>query len=265
MRVGYLQFTPALNNLDHTLADLEELLVDCRDADLLVLPELANSGYNFESPEHALASAEPLESGRFISFLQDKCREFDLNIVAGFNEKEGDLLFNSSALVSSAGVIGHYRKMHLFMNEKDIFQPGNLGFPVFQLGNIKIGMLICFDWIFPEAWRIMALQGADIVCHPSNLVLPGLAQSAIPINALMNRLYIITANRIGTERNLTFTGRSIIADPKGKVLAEGHLEGTSFDIVEIDPAKAREKNVTARNHIITDRRPQYYSLLTENN
>ena len=114
-------------------------------------------------------------------------------------------------------MIGKYRKVHLFMNEWDIFEKGNLGFPVFDFGICKIGMLICFDWIFPEVWRILALKGADIICHPSNLVLP-YAQQAVPVHGMINRTFNITANRIGIERGIKFTGESIISDPEGKII-----------------------------------------------
>ena len=118
------------------------------------------------------------------------------------------------------GIAGHYRKLHLFVNEKDIFEPGDLGLPVFDRPYGRVGMQVCFDWAFPEAWRVLALKGADVICHPANLVLPGLAQSALPIYALTNRVFIATANRVGTEGELTFTGTSLIADPGGRVLSQ---------------------------------------------
>jgi predicted amidohydrolase len=122
-------------------------------------------------------------------------------------------------------------------------------------------MLVCFDWLFPEAWRALALKGADLICHPSNLVLPGLAQQAIPIRALSNRIYVVTANRIGTERNLTFTGLSTIADPGGKVLLQASSSEESMGLVDVDVEQARDKDITARNNILDDRRPQEYAEL----
>ena len=124
-------------------------------------------------------------------------------------------------------------------------------------------MLVCFDWIFPEAWRVLALKGADIICHPANLVLPGLAQRAVPIHALTNRFYVVTANRIGSERELTFTGMSTIADPKGQVLAQAPRAGEEVSRIEVDVSLARAKDITSRNNILADRRPGQYSLLAE--
>jgi predicted amidohydrolase len=123
-------------------------------------------------------------------------------------------------------------------------------------------MLVCFDWMFPEVWRILALKGADLICHPSNLVLPSLAQQAVPIHALTNRVYVVTANRIGTEGNLSFTGLSIIANPKGEVLLQASPTGGEVGLVEADLELARDKQITARNHIFADRRPEEYAFLS---
>jgi predicted amidohydrolase len=132
---------------------------------------------------------------------------------------------------------------------------------LFDIGLCRVGMLVCFDWMFPEVWRILALQGADVVCHPSNLVLPGLAQRAIPIRALTNRIGIVTANRIGTEGELTFTGLSTIADPRGEVLRQASPVAEEIGLAEFDLALARDKRITRRNDVLADRRPEEYSLL----
>jgi predicted amidohydrolase len=243
------------------LAILERLAPQWSAADLVVLPELCNSGYRFTSRADAWEHAERVEESPFIRFLHDLCARNHQHIVAGFNERDGDELFNTSLLVGPGGLIGKYRKMHLFLNEKDYFRPGNLGLPVFELPSCRIGMLICFDWLFPEPWRILALRGADIICHPSNLVLPDLCQRAVPTHAVVNRVFVITANRIGTEQDLTFTGSSIIASPRSEVLAQAGPDDECVAVVEIDPAQARDKMVTARNHALHDRRPEEYRAL----
>ena len=126
-------------------------------------------------------------------------------------------------------------------------------------------MLVCFDWIFPEVWRIVALKGAEIICHPSNLVLPGFAQRAVPIHALTNRVYVITANRIGIEGELSFTGLSTIANPQGDILVQASQTEEEVGMEDIDIGMARDKMITPRNHVLHDRRPKEYSLLTEKN
>jgi len=261
LKIGFIQFAPFLCDLDATMEKLDRLLVGLKKADLIVLPELCNSGYRFMDRDQAWDSSEEIGQSRFISYLTAKCREADLFIVSGFNERGGSHLYNSAVLVGPEGFVGKYRKYHLFMNEKDYFQPGDKGLPVFNTGKLKVGILICFDWVFPEVWRILALKGADIICHPSNLVLPGKAQRAVPLHAMTNRVFIVTANRVGTEGDLTFTGRSIIADPEGKVIVEGSETGEEIRIREINLNLAREKMITPRNHLFQDRRPELYREL----
>jgi predicted amidohydrolase len=242
---------------------VERLMPLCAGADLVVLPELCNSGYNFASPQQAWATSEPLDESIFLQFLEAQCQRYNLHIVSGFNERDGDRLYNSAVLVGPLGYVGRYRKLHLFMNEKDFFEPGDVGLPVFDLGHCRVGMLVCFDWLFPEVWRILALKGADIICHPSNLVLPGLAQRAVPIHALANRVYVVTANRVGSEGNLLFTGLSTIASPGGGVLVQASPSEEEAGLAQIDISLARDKNITPRNNVVTDRRPEEYSFLAQ--
>ena len=123
-------------------------------------------------------------------------------------------------------------------------------------------MLVCFDWVFPEVWRMLALKGAEIICHPSNLVLSGLAQKTVPIHALTNRVYTVTANRIGTERELSFTGLSTSANPTGDILIQASQIEEEVEVADVDITVARDKMITERNDIFADRRPeQYFSTL----
>jgi predicted amidohydrolase len=262
MKIGFMQFAPVLGDVRTTIGRIDHLSHLCAEMDLLVLPELCNSGYNFQSAEQAWEASEEVKDSIFVQYLESLCQRFDCYIVSGFNERDGDHLYNSSVLVGPQGPVGVYRKLHLFMNEKDFFEPGDVGLPVFDIGLCKVGMLVCFDWVFPEVWRVLALQGADVICHPSNLVLPGLAQRAVPIHALTNRIYVVTANRIGTEGNLTFTGLSTIADPRGEILAQASPQEKDVTLLDVDIGLARDKNITARNNLFGDRRPREYTLLS---
>jgi predicted amidohydrolase len=125
--------------------------------------------------------------------------------------------------------------------------------------------MVCFDWIFPESARVLALLGADIICHPANLVLP-LCQQAMTTRSLENGVFSATANRIGTEarggkKPLTFTGRSQILDPMGQALAGLGENETGVAVVAIDPAKAHDKKITEQNDRLKDRRPEHYRAL----
>lgn len=263
MKVGFIQFSPIIGKLDLTLQRLDELLKKGKEADLLVLPELCNSGYDFETQEQAIALSESIGDSKFINFLHRKSVEYQLHIVTGFCEKDNDSLYNSSVLIGPTGNLGLYRKTHLFLNEKDYFKPGNTDYSIVDIGICKVGMLICFDWVFPEAWRILALKGADIICHPSNIVLPGLCQRSIPGHSICNRVFIVTANRIGTEGELTFTGNSIICDPRGNILSQASSTQEEILISDIDLKLARDKSITSRNHLFFDRRPDKYSSISQ--
>jgi len=263
LKIGFIQFAPVLGDVEATIRKIDGLIDQSKITDILVLPELCNSGYNFTSFEEAWETSESIKNSIFINYLLSKCKQFNLYIVSGFNERDNEDLYNSAILIGPKGYIGKYRKLHLFMNEKDYFKPGNISLPVFDIGLCKIGMLVCFDWIFPEVWRILALKGAEIICHPSNLVLPGLAQKAVPIHALTNRIYTITANRIGTEGDLSFTGLSTIANPHGDILSQASRTEEETVIKDIDIRLARDKIITKKNDLFSDRRPEEYSFLTE--
>lgn len=263
MKIGFIQFSPIFGNLNLTIQKLNVLIDQAKEADLLVLPELCNSGYAFESYKQAASLSEKINSSIYIDFLYSKSKKYDLHIVSGFCEKGDDCLYNSSILVGPGGYMGVYRKTHLFLDEQDYFQPGDTGFKVYDIGLCKIGMLICFDWVFPETWRILSLKGADVICHPSNIVLPELCQKTIPAHSICNRVFIVTANRIGTERELTFTGKSLISDPRGNILKQASQEEETIGISEIDLITAKNKSITERNNLFGDRRPdQYVELLS---
>jgi len=256
MKIAAIQFAPVFGNLKSTIKKLKPLLKKAKEADIVVLPELANSGYNFGSLEEARSLSESSDNSVFVDFLKVQCEIYGFKIATGFSEIDGNQLYNSSLLIDKTGVIGKYRKLHLFMNEKKFFSPGNLALPIFEVDNVKIGMLVCFDWMFPEVWRKLALKGADVILHPSNLVLP-YAQSVIPSYALVNRTYILTSNRIGSEKELTFTGQSIIVNPKGEVLARAG-KGEEIIMLDIDPELSRNKMITPLNDAFKDRRTDIY-------
>lgn len=259
MRIGFVQLAPVLGNRQTTIARLDRLFASVGAADLLVLPELCNSGYHFSSRQQAWETSEEISDSVFVRYLESVCAARNLYLVSGLNERDGGDLYNSAVLVGPRGYVGRYRKLHLFMDEKDYFRPGD-GLPVLDIGACRVGMLVCFDWIFPEAWRILALKGADVVCHPANLVLP-FAQRAVPVHALTNRFYTVTANRVGQEGDLVFTGCSTIADIQGNVLLQASESEERVGVVDVDVALARDKRITPRNDVLRDRRTDQYELL----
>lgn len=261
MKIAFVQFAPVLGDLETTISRLDRLIKSVPDVDILVLPELCNSGYNFGSHEQALACSETVTGGVFVEYLESVAVKKGCYVASGFNERSGEVLYNAAILMGPKGYVGTYRKLHLFFKEKKIFAPGDKGLPVFDIETCKTGMLICFDWLFPEVWRILAMKGADLICHPSNLILPNWAQQAIPVYALVNRVYIALANRIGAEGKLSFTGLSMIAGPKGEVLSQASGTGEEVGLADVDIQLARDKMITPLNHIFEDRRPDLYAPL----
>jgi predicted amidohydrolase len=260
MQVAALQFKPEFGQIDKNIDQIEDLTRSLNDIDLLVLPELASTGYHFTNRKEALQHSESISNSRFVDFLIALAREKDMLVVAGINEKETNKLFNSSVMVGPDGLVGTYRKLHLFRNEKQIFEPGNLGLPLFDTPFGKIGMLICFDWMFPEAWRALALKGANLIAHPANLVLP-YCQSVTPSYCLTNRIFSITANRIGKERDLNFTGQSLICDCKGNELKRGSKNETELLQASIKLELSNDKSITPENDAFQDRRQDVYGNL----
>jgi len=264
VKIGYFQFSPERGELSRNIKTVRRRLAGT-SCDIIVLPELFNTGYLFSSIDEAAALSEEIPKGATTQALSEMAASSDVAIVGGIAERDGDHLYNSSVLVRSDGEIFIYRKLHLFGFEKDVFSPGNREPEVFDVCGVKIGMMICFDWYFPETARILMLKGAQILCHPANLVLP-YCQVAMPTRCLENRVFAITANRIGSEsvgdRELTFTGRSMIIDPLGRVLAEAPVGESCFECVDIDPQVACDKRLTSRNNLLSDRRAELYGELT---
>ncbi len=243
-------------NIDAVISDVQD-----REFDLLVLPELFATGYQFMNREEAINLAD--ESGEGITFarLSQLASEKNSLIIYGFPEKTEDRLYNSAMAILPDGRYHVYQKTHLFDTEKAVFDPGQSGFFVFSFNNARIGMMICFDWRFPEAARKLALQGAQIICHPSNLVLPH-CPTAVITRALENNVFTITANRIGQENrtgnSLSFIGLSRIVGPDGEIIASLGAEEAGFVSADIVPELADNKAITPRNHIFDDRRPEMY-------
>lgn len=257
IKVAIIQFKPFLEDPDRNMLAIRDRLLHTTHADLVVLPELANTGYNFSDRDIAVALSEVPEESEMVQMLHNIATTNNQCIVTGFNERSGDLLYNSSLLIGHEGILGIYRKMHLFMREKEIFEPGDGKLEVFDLGFCKLGMQICFDYLFPEPWRILAQNGADLIVHPSNLLTQNAAK-AMPGIALMNRVFTITANRIGTEGDLTFNGSSMIINPSGDILAKASPDEEEILILEINPEEAHNKMITSMNHVFNDRRPEHY-------
>ena len=229
--------------------------------ELAVLPELCTTGYQFQDRDELRGLAEEIPAGPTCRRLAEQAAQTGTTLVAGLAERDGKRLFNSAVLVRPDGRVERYRKVHLFQDEKLVFDPGDLGFPVFEACGTTIGMMICFDWIFPESAGTLARRGARIVCHPSNLVL-SYCPDAMPVRALENRIFTLTANRVGIENRtglpLRFIGRSTIVSPLAERLLVLDADRAESGLASLDLALC-DPWLTPRNHIVQDRRPEFYA------
>ncbi len=265
MNIGYIQFEPLFGEVEYNLSAMERLIGTMPEADLVVLPELATSGYTFTSRKEAYDLSEPFDHSPSLDRLQSLAVGKKFAVVAGFPEREGDRLFNSAALLLTGGSRHVYRKIHLFEAENEWFTAGNKPFPVHRVNDVAIGMMICFDWFFPEAARVLALKGALIICQPANLVMPW-CQTCMVTRSIENRVFTITANRVGIENrgrfSNTFTGMSQITGPHGEILVSAPETGEAVHFCAIDPAAAQDKRLNPWNDLFGSRRPEFYGELT---
>ncbi|NQT58362.1 MAG: hypothetical protein HQ557_05215 [Bacteroidetes bacterium] len=271
MKIGYFQYHPFYHDILKNHEYIKSRLGKT-SADLLVLPELSLSGYLFGTNDEVLACAETIPGPSSDMFLA-LAKKTQTSYIYGCIEKAdpekvdidgSNLCYNSSVFINPQGEIITYRKAHLFNREKIHFIPGNDPFFVFDVQGVSVGMLICFDHMFPEAARTLTLLGAQIICHPSNLVLTGYAQATTLARSIENQIYWILANRIGTEKSgsvtCTYTGGSQITAPDGSILISSSAVKEDIQVIDIDPSLALNKSISKRNHIINDRRTDLYRV-----
>ena len=265
VRAAVAQIDPKLgevaHNLELCLARIEEAAAE--GVDLVVLPECALPGYVFESLEEALPFAESIP-GPSTEILAAAAARHGIHVVCGMLERDGDRLYNAAPLVGPDGLVGSYRKTHLpFLGVDRFVTPGD-EIAVFDTKIGRIGIEICYDLRFPEVTRILALAGADVVAHPTNFPLAARIQTEINTlaRAAENRVFLLTANRVGKERSGEFCGWSQIVDPYGRRLAEADGVEETLLVADLDLRQARDKDYVIPGeyelYLFGDRRPELY-------
>ncbi len=270
--VACLQMEPVFGETAHNVAASIAMIEQAaaKGANLLVLPELCNTGYVFASREEAFSLAEVIPQGASTQAWIDCAARLNIYLVAGITERENESLYNSAVLIGPDGLVGRYRKGHLWGDEALFFEPGNLGFPVFKTRIGTLGCQICYDCWFPESFRMAALQGADIVCVPTNWVpIPGqdpgreaMANILVMAASHTNSLYIAAADRVGIERDQPFIGQSLITSYTGwPVAGPASSKNPEIVLATINLADAkRHRNWNDFNQVLKDRRPDVYTL-----
>lgn len=242
-------------------------------ATLIVLPELVATGYAFATRAEAFAHGEEVPSGPTVRAWEEFARERDVHVVAGLAERDGPRLFDTAVLVGPDGYVGRYRKTHLWNTEKLWFTPGDEGYPVFETPLGRIGLLICWDIWFPEVPRLLAMQGADIICGANNWVWTPppifdasgkcMAAYLTMTAAHVNNVVIAAANRVGTDRDARFLGCSLIAGTNGWPI--GDVAGPDEERIltaDIDVVASRGAPIwTSLNDLVRDRRTDLYDAM----
>jgi N-carbamoylputrescine amidase len=275
IRAAAVQFDPqvGLDNKESNVAATLQLIADAtaQGARLIVLPELASTGYSFDTREEAYAHAEPLPDGPTCTAWINAAREHDVYIVAGIAEADGVTMYNTAVLIGPEGFIGKYRKTHLWNREKLLFSPGD-SYPVFDTRIGRIGLLICWDIWFPEVARILVAQGADLICSANNWVwTPRLIDDAGKCMASyltistshVNSVPIVAANRVGEERGGKFLGCSLITGVNGWPIG-GIADSQAATVLyaDLDIVASRAAVVWSNlNDLPRDRRTDLYGPL----
>jgi 5-aminopentanamidase len=262
MKIAAIQTYPKHRDIEHNLASMIET-ISSTEAELLIFPELALTGYLFRTKEEAMPYALPVDSDA-VRRLSQTCKDSGKSIVFGHLELADGQLFNSAITIDRAGeIIGVYRKTHLFHFERQVFSPGDTGFKVFDLptdsGIVKLGVMICYDWRFPESARSLALHGAELIAVPSNIVTrTGMLHSVLQTRAFENKVILAFADRVGKEEELTYRGESCIINYNGEILRQLDDSSTGVAIAVVDPTATRNKSFSDLNDIFKDRRPESY-------
>lgn len=271
-KIAGVQMDVCFQDKAANLARIEAAMVETHraGASLAIFPECALAGYCYDSLDECRPFAETVP-GPATDQLVAVAKRLDMYAVFGLLERDGDRVFNACTLVGPQGVVGHYRKVHLpYLGVDRFTTPGDRGFGVFDAGGLRVGMNICYDGAFPEAARVMALDGADLIVLPTNWP-PGAECTADCIanaRALENAVYYAAVNRVGVERGFPFIGRSKVCDTSGRVLVCATEPAETIIYAEIDVARARNKHIirVPKLHEINrfaDRRPEFYGKIVE--
>jgi predicted amidohydrolase len=272
MQIAGIQTDVSIGNVDINLNQLEAVVRDevSRGTQLTIFPECFSTGYCFDSLDEAMPFAESIP-GPTTDRVTRLCHSLNTYVVFGMLEKSGNDLFNAAVLVGPDGVIGSYRKVHLpFLGVDRFTSPGDRPFEVFEAAGVRIGMLICYDGGFPEAARVLALKGADIILLPTNWPPGGsyMAEFSTNCRAMENGVYFAAVNRVGTERGFTFIGKSRICSPVGATLQSLDHDQPGIIRATINVIEARTKRLVRvpGKHVIdrmADRRPEMYGPICE--
>ena len=265
--------TVQMNAASDQLSRAEALLAEARSlhADFCLFPELVAWPWLPARDDPALrAWAEP-EDGPTLTAFRGLAARYGLNVLAPLYEAAGGERYDTTFVLGRDGVVlGKYRKNHIPHEpgwyEKSFFSPGNEGFPVFEHEGLRFGVQICWDNMFPEGTRILALDGARVVFAPRATGGKTMTRwnTVLSANAAVNTVFVVAANRVGEDSGLVFGGGARILDPFGRIISKDLPEGLpGLTYADIDPDEVVEL-ARAEEPFLANRRPEIYARLVRN-
>ena len=272
VKVAAVQMEPKLMDTTENLNRMKSMTREAasRGANLIVFPECSLTGYVFHGRTEAIPYAETIP-GPSSEELARLCRELQVLVIYGLLEKNGDRLYNAAALTGPQGFIAGYRKNHLpFLGLDRFVDLDHQSIEPHKTPIGTIGLQICYDIAFPESARVLTLLGAEILALSTNFP-QGRAEKyrhVICARAFENRVYVVSANRVGTERSHSFGGLSMIADVSGEILSQASPDREEIIFAEVDPIQARQKHQVVvpgewEYNYFAARRPELYRVITK--
>jgi len=255
MKIGFIQFAPKFGDKKTNLEKIKKL-VSSTGADLLVFPEMCTTGYMVKNRLELKMLAEKIPSGPTTKVLIKIAKENDCCLIIGMPEIVGNKIFSSAVVITDKGVITKHQKTHLFLKEKLFFNKGTTTPQVFKWRGVRVGLGVCYDYMFPEFWRKLALDGADVFCNVANFVFD-YGYKIMQVRSIENGVFSITVNRIGKERGQKFNGGSEIVNNRGNIIKKSNKREDIY-VIDFDPLKSRNKKWNKYNDLIKDRRPEMY-------
>jgi N-carbamoylputrescine amidase len=237
-----------------------------RGAKIVAFPQLFSlEWFAYATSKEPFHLAEGLD-GPTVTALRDLSERRRVVTVASFFERDNGVHYNTAVVIERDGtVLGRYRKVHLpqipLWEERSYFEPGNLGFPVFETSCAKIGVQICWDNFFPEGSRVLALKGAELVIAPTASAFGSQSrwQQMIGANAISNHLFVLRVNRVGKERHQSFYGKSFCVNPYGELVGPPAAGRDAILFADLRLDEVKECRETWP--FFEDRRPEEYQEL----
>jgi predicted amidohydrolase len=255
MKIGFIQFSPIFGDKEANVQKIKELITDL-GADIIVLPEMCTTGYMVADRKELKLLAESID-GNTVKSLSSIVKENDCCLIFGMPEIDGSKIFSSAVALGPDGALAKHQKSHLFLKETLLFDKGETKPTLFEWRSVKIGLGVCYDYMFPEYWRVLALKKADLFCNTANFVFD-YGFKMMQARSIENGVFSITVNRTGEERGQKFCGGSEMIDNRGGVLFKANDSESAY-VIEVNLKKSRNKKWNEYNNLFGDRRNDLYS------